>query len=230
MGFTIGITHHAVDQYIKRHAREMPFNEARALLEASVPTAVKLKEKTCNGQEQWRIEELGIVLVTKRDYGEYVCVTVLPCFEPQGMSQEELEYLEEYQARVHMQEEALRKQLPDVRAAAEVVEKMPKEAFPKGEKAARVNESKTRLAELNRQIEILHMEAAIIGQQTKTIRHTLTMSDTDRKMKVALRAAMKFLMDHAVHHPEAAAETMAKVRVVEPGYLTPEFYDLKKAS
>ena len=223
MATLIGITHHAVDQYIKRHARELSFHEARAVLEASVPTAVKLKEKTHTGQEQWRIEELGIVLVTKRDQGEYVCVTILPSFDPARMTPEELERLEEYQLRIHEEAEALRKQLPDLQAKV-VTPPSVKPAFFTKEQARMVEASRVQIQELGRKIEVLNIERSIILAQAKTIRHVLTTESTVAKNKKALRAAIKFLMNHASQHPEAAAETITAIREADPGLLTPEFW------
>ena len=223
MALLIGITHHAVDQYKKRHAQDLSFHEARAVLEAAVPTAVKLKEKTHTGQEQWHIEELGIVLVTKRDRGEYVCVTILPSFDPVRMTPEELERLEEYQLRIHEEAEALRKQLPDLQA--KVVAPPPvKPAFFTKEQVRLVEASRVQIQELGKKIEVLNIERSIISAQAKTIRHVLTTESNVAKNKKALRAAIKFLMDHASQHPEAAAETMAEIRTAAPGLLTPEFW------
>jgi hypothetical protein len=71
----IVITQHAIDRYIRRIDPAAAPADARAILETLARGAARLKEKTANGQSMWRSGDL--VLVTKPDRGENVCVTVL---------------------------------------------------------------------------------------------------------------------------------------------------------
>lgn len=77
-------THHAVDRYQKRHAPHLTSVEARAELEGAAERAVRLKEKSVNGDSLWRIEELGIEVAVKHDRvtRSEVAVTVLPMKQP----------------------------------------------------------------------------------------------------------------------------------------------------
>ncbi len=70
-------TDHAVDRFVSRHVPELTTSEARMVLAHAAQSAVRLREKTALGQEQWRIDEPPATLVTKRDGGMIVCVTVL---------------------------------------------------------------------------------------------------------------------------------------------------------
>lgn len=70
-GRTLGLSHHAVEQYVARYSGTEA--ECRALASQAVPT----KERTANGQEVWVAD--GVRFVVKRDRGiGPVAVTTLP--------------------------------------------------------------------------------------------------------------------------------------------------------
>lgn len=88
------ITDHAIRRYIKRHARHLSFAEAEGALRELAADAVPLKERSLNGQEQWKAGDL--ILVCKRDRGDVVCVTVLPDQSETDYSEEQLALMKEY--------------------------------------------------------------------------------------------------------------------------------------
>ena len=79
------ISDHAAHRFIKRHAPEMSFHEAKSYLREKAPEATPLKEKTIKGSPQWLLEDPRCVLVMRNDRRQrlIVCVTVLP--EPEGV-------------------------------------------------------------------------------------------------------------------------------------------------
>lgn len=81
------ITHHAVEQFIERHARDLTFKQARQFLIQNAPGAAPLKQKTLRGDQQWQMEDPKCVLVMKQDrkIKAHVCVTVLP--EAEGLDE-----------------------------------------------------------------------------------------------------------------------------------------------
>lgn len=56
----------------------LSYEEAKNFLIENLPKATKLRTKSLNGQEQWQMDSPRCVVVTKRDRGEIVIVTVLP--------------------------------------------------------------------------------------------------------------------------------------------------------
>jgi len=73
----IVLTDHAIERYMKRYKPSMTKDEAKGLLESRLDGAAPLKRKTLNGEAMWRITAPDVVLVTKRDGSEDVCVTIL---------------------------------------------------------------------------------------------------------------------------------------------------------
>lgn len=73
----IVLTYHAVEQYISRFNRQLTAEDAWALLEAQLPYADRLKQRSLKGDTLWRLPD-GAYLVTKTgERGEQVAVTVL---------------------------------------------------------------------------------------------------------------------------------------------------------
>ncbi len=80
-------TLHAVERFLERHAPTTMTTRDAAIahLRTQARSAVRLREKTINGQEQWEIQNPYCVLVVKHDPStksghvrQMVCVTVLP--------------------------------------------------------------------------------------------------------------------------------------------------------
>ena len=73
----ITLTHHAVEQYISRFDRTLTPAEAWEKLEAQIPYADRMKQRSLKGDTLWRLPG-GAYLVTKQGAsGEPVAVTVL---------------------------------------------------------------------------------------------------------------------------------------------------------
>ncbi len=98
----ITLTRHAIERYIKRHARGSTFASAASELEAALPSAVKLKERATGrrGGYQWEIDGLGLLLITQLDPGAttHTCVTILPARTVDGFTEAELAILEDAEA------------------------------------------------------------------------------------------------------------------------------------
>lgn len=77
MNADFSLTEHAVDRFVQRIVPGMTMRTARTELEVAVQSATPLREKTYGGQFVWRVESPAMFLVTKRDKGTNVVVTVL---------------------------------------------------------------------------------------------------------------------------------------------------------
>lgn len=87
----ICFTDHAIDRFMERHAPRMNRTRARYLLERGAESATRLRTKTYKGQTQWQLDYPDVVLVTKNDNKEIICVTVLPEPAQEGIPYEEIE-------------------------------------------------------------------------------------------------------------------------------------------
>lgn len=74
----IVITQHAINRFIQRHAPEMSYDQAKRHLQTESRQAAHLRNKSVNGQSQWRLDNPNCILVMKRDGRDDICVTVLP--------------------------------------------------------------------------------------------------------------------------------------------------------
>jgi len=77
-------TYHAVDRYVQRHAPELTIAEATRRLAAAALGAVRLKERTVRGHDQYHLPDLDVIAVIKRDPGRKgaTVVTILPAKAP----------------------------------------------------------------------------------------------------------------------------------------------------
>ncbi len=161
-----GFTEHAIDRFIERHAPDLSRAQARSYLEEAVLKAVRLKEKTHNGEAQWQIED-GTVLVTKVDRREVVCVTVLPGPRHHGgPSEEEMDLMREHASRPAPPPEM------DLGSACTFLE------------------SALSDTQLKRLLHLGQLEAARTRQKEKTKRHLDHQSSEIAKLKTMLKAAM----------------------------------------
>ncbi len=201
-----GFTEHAIDRFIERHAPDLSRKEARKCLEETALKAVRLKEKTINGESQWMLED-GIILVTKRDGGETVCVTILPEPYRRGPREEELEMMREY---------------------AEA--NLPPITGEKREKAPHPNELKQFMTsalsdkQLRKMLHIYRLDAAKEKQRQKTIRHLDHQAKEIEKMRTVSRISINALVSIDPNHP-----ALEEIRAIEPIFLTQSFL-LKRAS
>ena len=200
----IGFTEHAIDRFIQRHAPELSREEAKAFLEDAALSAVKLRQKTFDGQFQWQVQETGIVLVTKPDSGEHVCVTVLPRPEAKGPSEEELELMREY-----------------------AITQPPSPPEPKTKlfrKAPAAEGSQTVFTLSKKQVRqllhIRHLEVAKVRQQEKTKRHLDKQAEEISKAKRALKVAVRFLLNNAWENPDAAKNAIIEIRAIDPVFIS----------
>lgn len=91
------ITEHAIDRFLQRHNPTMTRREIAAAFQRGAPRAVRLRQKTRNGQEQWAFDEPNVVVVVKRDAGRtdrLVGVTILPAPES-SIPDDEMEIIQE---------------------------------------------------------------------------------------------------------------------------------------
>lgn len=209
-----GFTEHAIDRFIERHAPDLSRTEARRYLEDTALKAVRLKEKTLNGETQWQIED-GTVLVTKRDCGENVCVTVLPEPFRRGPCAEELEMMREY-AESH----------PDTRPKPSLPPRLPtKRADPN--EAKQFFEVALSDRQLRKILHIARLEASKTKQQEKTKRHLDHQSAEVEKLRSILRITLRALTGLDT---TAGEQVLEEVRSIEPSFLSENFLNLKKAS
>ncbi len=200
-----GFTEHAIDRFLERHAPHLTRAEARCYLEEAVLKAVRLKEKTYNGETQWQIED-GTVLVTKVDNREHVCVTILP--GPQhhgGPSEDELELMREYANRSEPEPGKAAKREVDLASARSFVEVALSDK------------------QLKRLLHLGHLEASKTRQHEKTRRHETVQTAEAAKLRSVLRVAVRGL--RAVKGGDAILQEM---RSVEKDFISS--LSFKKAS
>lgn len=212
----IGFTEHAIDRFVERHAPELSREEARNFLAEAAQSAVKLRQKTYSGQFQWQVEDSGIILVTKRDAGEDVCVTVLPQPEQHGISEEEMELMREY-ALVQ----------PSVPPPAP---QRNKQGFFGTKKAPVAAEGSQQIFTLSKKqvrqlLHVRHLEVAKVRQVEKTKRHFDKQAEEISKTKRALRVAIRFLLNNAWDQPDAAKQAIIDIRAIDPGFLSEGFWN-----
>lgn len=194
----IEFTQHAIERYIERCCSPgTSVAQARSLLERASTQAIKLKEKTNGGQIRWKVPYLDILLVTKPDGGNFVCVTVLDEKDiDRGPSQEELDMVME---------------------SAAVVASSPR---PEPEESVSKRELHVRQLEAVKEIRR-------IKEEEKTKRHTLNNDQEIKKLKAALKIALRCLTNHALTAYCTAIDEVEKARTeidqIEPGYLSNEF-------
>ncbi len=201
-----GFTEHAIDRFIMRHAPHLSRAEARCYLEEAVLKAVRLKEKTFNGETQWQIED-GTVLVTKIDNRENVCVTNLPGPRHYGPSDDELEMMREYASRPTPSPEPGEAALREISLGS----------------ARSFVEMALSDKQLKRLLHLGHLEASKTRQQEKTRRHETVQSAEAAKLRSILRVAVRGL--RTIKDGEGILQEM---RTVEKDFLTN--LTLKKAS
>ena len=205
-----GFTEHAIDRFIDRHAPDLSRAEARKYLEQTALKAVRLKEKTINGQAQWQIED-GVVLVTKSDNGENVCVTILPEPQHRGPGSEELEMMRQY-AEAH----------PDTRPHRP----LPPHLGLKRAEHRQFFEMALSDRQLRKMLHIARLDASRSKQQEKTKRHQDHQSLEVEKLRSLLRIALRALTGY---DGTTNGEALEEVRSIEPNFLTDNFL-AKKAS
>jgi hypothetical protein len=205
-----GFTEHAVDRFIERHAPDLSREEARRYLEQSVLKAVRLKEKTYNGETQWQIED-GIVLVTKVDNREIVCVTVLPePRQPRGPSEEELELMQEYASRTLL--DPVPVSIPKLKQH----EKPPiVQVVSRSERGAAETFFEMALSDkaLKRLLHVAQLEASKLRQREKTRRHHDHQALEVSKLRALLRAAMRGLTEL-----EGGAQYLEEMKAIEEDF------------
>lgn len=242
MTLSFSITAHAVDRYCEHFAPGLSHAEARAKLEASAQSAIPLREKSINGDFLWRLSDLDIVLITKRDHGVHVAVTVLPPAAMEGRRHTP-RYLEERMevARVHRESIAAdeariaeaqaallasqesRPDRTDEKRAASVGDTAGAEAM-RAQRAAAVKaetEAASEIALLRRRVALVQAEAAIVAIECKTIRNAITEDANARKIREALRFAMR-----ALHGAISPGEAMAEIAALDPGLTSAAFLRL----
>ncbi len=69
-------TRTAVKRFMTLHAERQSEEEAQRLLAAVAARAGRLRELTPTGEFQWKVDEPPLILVTKREDGRNLCVTV----------------------------------------------------------------------------------------------------------------------------------------------------------
>lgn len=245
MTLTIKFTDHAVQRYRQRHAGELSFDEAKERLVGAAGSAVPLRRKTDNGQEQWRVDSLDIILVTKHDPKARVhtCVTVLPKLadyrHPSGSLAEHVENLA---AEARLREASAAADLARLReaqrqAAAEAttgavttaVETLtraadlpppPSTATATGSYYASATAAAgARAKELAIQHDALRIHRAILDAELKTIRHACTTDREQHKLRRVLRIAVRHLM--GILDREVAYNAITEI---DGGFLSPEFF------
>ena len=76
MSSTWAFTRTAVKRFQTLHARRESEEEAQRLLAALASRAGRLRELTSTGEFQWKVDEPPLILVTKRQEGRNLCITV----------------------------------------------------------------------------------------------------------------------------------------------------------
>ncbi len=184
----IVFTDHAIDRFIQRHAPDARRDEVLTYLEEHKGIAVRLKQKTFSGQFLWKIGDYRIV--TKRDNHTDVAVTILPAetVNPRDYSPDELERIQEYQARVAVQEEVARAELAVANAAEEEAKALYLRAkatnSPKRAEACELMQHTQGLAAQTRKsvamvLETMKIERANLKDWEKTIRHAMSRNAQD---------------------------------------------------
>jgi hypothetical protein len=220
----LGFTTHAVNRYIKRHARHLEYADARRLLESSAAEAVRLREKTLKGDAQWEVASLGILLVTKPDGGDWVVVTVLPAPT----------------SRAPMPPTDFDDCLPRVVALAPpgpLAPPAPKKkapSHPEGRIAAlelelaqarQAREEERQRAQRQREIDLAHAHRAREKDREKAKRHAEYMEKERAVARHCLRLALRLVRAVEPDHERDVERLHAEIAAVYPSFLTDAFLD-----
>jgi type IV secretory pathway VirB10-like protein len=218
---------HAVERFIERHAPEMSLEEARQHLENEGQRAVRLRERTILGQEQWELQNPKCILVIKNsDDAGRVCKTVLPNRQTYGQfTEDELEIIREaselyppirpIEASNHVPKQKppptpAKKPPPVKKIAACLPKKQPPE----------------QAVEVHR----LLMERARQKDEEKTRRHFNKMDEQISKQKRCIRLALRYLLRRSAEGDGLALEICEAIQEVEPGFLSEAFLTHKKTA
>ncbi len=210
---------HAVERFIERHAPDMTPEEAREHLEQEGPRAIRLRERTILGQEQWQLQDPPCVLVIKNsDDAGRVCKTILPTRQNHGgWTEDELEIVREASERlppiIPRENNHTPKPKPPPKATKkppsikEIAHTLPKKAPP--EQAIELHKL---LAERARQ-----------KDEEKTRRHFNKMDEQISKQKKVIRYALRYLLQQVANGDRLAKEICEEIQGVEPGFVAESF-------
>lgn len=212
----IEFTEHAILRFIERHAPQMSMEEARDYLSTAASGAVRLKAKTIRGQTQWHIPANQIVLVTKPDGQEHVCVTILPHKEnvPRTPTEEELLELMFIEERSAEERKATRK--VEAAPSSQAINKKDPE------RAEKLRLFSLRGRDLSRVLQILMTQASNTKQYEKTKRHLDNNQRQYNQTKNLLRLALRYIKPH-IKDDIKAKEVWDKISETEPGLVSTDF-------
>lgn len=228
-------TTHAVERYRQFWMLDNPTatdSEAREILERHAAEAIRLPSRTRRGDEVWAIHALGIEIVVKRDTADPTCVTVLPPPTFRGLSPLQAERLADAAKAAEARAEALKVEIEVAEAAKEKVKavkatKATVKASP-AEAAGRnashnkeIQEHKTRIENLRAAYAASLADRDVFCSIMKTMRTEIALDENQRRLKRALRAALRA----ARAHPEAYANIIARVGEVSPMLAEDRFID-----
>ncbi len=221
------LTSHAIQRYVDRIAPGLDYAAAEAALLAAIEHAVRTKDKSAQGHFLWKVESPPMRLVTKRDGNHDVVVTVLLPHEQEFP--EELEHLQEL-LREREEYLALRRQTQteQIKVLVEKKQEIVANAAAKGPmRSSKVSihvpsELEAQIKVLAMELQIMNLEIAPIKEREKSVR-TLRCEDYRYKAaKEALRLAVQALKGDI-----STADALAGIEALEPGLVTPEFYQLR---
>ena len=234
-------THHAYERYRQFHMLDQPTatdEDARVILEAHAPRAIRLPARTHRGDEVWAIYGLGVELVVKRDgdFEEPVCVTVLPPARFRGLTPLLAEQVEESARKAAERVAEADQQLETAKRATAERNKLA-EQTAKGKKAkdkpgtsaviqaaahavaaARKqavaqaqHDYQERIQQAKNEVSSARNERDIILEALRAMRIQLTQEFRTRKYKTALRIAVRHLRHLG------AMDILAAIAAVDPG-------------
>jgi hypothetical protein len=220
---------HAVERYIQFHCidRAVTMEEARAELEAALPSAVNTKTKTWRGGKYWRLDALGVELVVRDD----TVVTVLPPPRFRGLTPMQAEAVALSVKRMRTERDDAQAEMKAVSVKIDEIDEIKREN-PHAPDASFLRSS---LVEVSRQARaraaLLHQERELLLGVLKTMRHQIAMDDQQAKLRAALRIALRFVRGAAepwggAH--DSADETLAKIADIDPGLVSSDFIDFSK--
>ncbi len=215
---TLILTPHAVDRFIGRCAPGLGSEEARALIQAALPAAAPLKEKTPQGHRQWRLTagEYAGILVTRpaREPHHHVVVTVLPDATEEDFGQELLlcrEMLEDAEDRLRAARLTLhRDDMSHIQAEIKAWTELQKTA-----RSALLIKAK----EARRAAHTARHERAVAARREAKRQQILASNQADDvELRAALRIAVRGLMTGRVEEAKKALRAGALRGILEPGF------------
>lgn len=194
---SLRITRHAAERYLQFHAigSSLTVDEAQALLTERAVAAVRSGARTHQGDPVWRIESLGVEVVTRHADGCDIAVTVLPPPEYRGLTLLQVE-------DVHAKLVAKRAEVELLRA--EYLAN--KRALRAARNADSIATAQSACGRVRSAMSVASSEALILQAAFKTLRVTVASVPADKIRRIADQLERYDALSRAIPGPRSDTE------------------------